>query len=79
MTYTILNTRTVGEILFTEVEYDFDGTVMTIEIPHFMPQTSEEVITSIVNRAVSEQAKINAIAVLPNVISGLPINQEQSL
>lgn len=79
MTYTILNTRTVGEILFTEVEYDFDGTVMTIEIPHFMPQTSEEVITNIVNRASSEQVKLNAIATLPNVISGLPINQEQSL
>lgn len=79
MTYKILSTRTFNETLFTEVEYNFDGTLVTVDVAHFMPKTSEEVITNIVNRASSEQVKLNAIATLPNVISELPINQEQSL
>lgn len=79
MTYKILNTRTVGETLFTEVEYDFDGTIVTVDIPHFMPGTSQDVINNIINRATSEQVKLQAIENLPTVIENLPINQPQDL
>ena len=79
MTYKILSTRTVGETLFTEVEYDFDGTIVTVDVPHFMPQTSQDVITGIVNRATSEQVKLQAIENLTSVIENLPINQPQDL
>lgn len=79
MTYKILSTRTLGETLFTEVEYDFDGTIVTVEVAHFMPQTSQDVINGIVNRASSEQVKLDAIAVLPTVINDLPINTPQNI
>jgi len=79
MTYKILNTRTIDETLFTEVEYDFNGTIVVVDIPHFMPQSSQDVITGIINRAATEQIKLNYIESLPNVISELPINQIQDL
>ena len=38
MTYKILSTRQIDEILFTTVEYNFDGNITTIEVAHFMPK-----------------------------------------
>jgi hypothetical protein len=79
MTYKILNTRTFNETLFTEVEYDFDGTTIVVEIPHFMPQTSQDVISGIINRASLEQNKLQVIQNLGNLINDLPLNQTQDL
>jgi hypothetical protein len=79
MTYKILNTKTIDETLFTEVEYDFDGKIIVVDIPHFMPKSSQEVINNILNRASTEQIKINYIESLQNVINELPINQIQDL
>ena len=79
MTYKILNTKTIDETLFKEVEYDFDGKIIVVDIPHFMPKSSQEVINNILNRASTEQIKINYIESLQNVINELPINQIQDL
>jgi len=79
MTYKILSTRTFNEILFTEVEYDFDGTIVKVEVAHSMPWTSQDVINGIINRASAEQAKLSIIAALPDVINDLPINQTQNI
>ena len=79
MTYKILSTRTFNETLFTEVEYDFDGTIIIVEIPHSMPQTSQDVISGIINRASLEQTKLQVIQNLSNLINDLPLNQPQDL
>ena len=75
MTYEILNTTTVGETLITTVKYNFSGTEVTVDISHFMPETSADVTTGILNRAISEQAKLDAIANLSTVVSGLTLNE----
>ena len=58
MTYTILSTRQQDTILFTEVEYNFDGTTVNTEVAHFNPKSTKEIETNIVNRAQSELQKL---------------------
>ncbi len=79
MTYTITSTRQVDETLFTTVQYNFDGTTVTVEIGHFMPQTQEEVIQNILNRANSEQIKLAAVATINIIVPVLPIGQTNDL
>lgn len=47
--------------VFTTVEYDFDGTLLTVEIPHFMPPDEEYITFGIENRAITEQRKLGLI------------------
>ena len=79
MTYKILATQQAGETLLTMVEYNFDGTIITTEVAHFMPNTEAEIEQNIINRAFSEIAKINATNVITDLISILPINEEKSI
>ena len=79
MTYKILATQQAGETLITLVEYNFDGTIFTTEVAHFMPNTEAEIEQNIINRAFSEIAKINATNVITDLISILPINEEKSI
>jgi hypothetical protein len=61
MKYTILATRIVDDLLFTQVAYKMDdGTEVTVEIPHFQPQTVADVLLGIVNRSASEAQKAMA-------------------
>ena len=55
MTYKILNTQANEETITTTVEYNFDGVVVTVDIPHFMPQSELDIETGILNRAASEK------------------------
>lgn len=71
MTYTIKSSRQVEETIFTTVEYDFDGVIVEVEIPHFMPQSKEDIILGIENRAVSEQRKLDAIELNKIIIGEL--------
>ena len=61
MAYKILNSEVRGEILSTLVQYDF--LQEPIEILHFQPKTSEEVLLNIENREESEQVKLNSLAI----------------
>ena len=79
MTYKIISTRKADEILFTTVEYNFDGTIVTTEIPHFMPKTEQEVTQNIINRASSEVAKIEASATISTLVESITIGEEKSL
>lgn len=47
--------------VFTTVEYNFDGTVVTVEIPHFMPPDEAYITQGIENRAITEQRKLGLI------------------
>ena len=61
MTYKITSTRQADITLITTVEYNFDGVLHTIEIPHFMPKTEAEIEQNIINAAQSELARLQAL------------------
>lgn len=67
MNYTILNRR-VEETVITTVEYQFGDTTVTVDVPHFMPGSEEDIIRGIENRAVSEQALINEQAAVQSEV-----------
>lgn len=54
MSFTILN-RQESITVNTEVEYTFpDGSVEVINVPHFQPQSEDEILQNIQNRYESE-------------------------
>lgn len=79
MTYKILSTKQIEETLITTVEYNFDGEIVVVDIPHFMPQDSQVIIDNIVSRSQSELARINAKNVISNIINDLNIGEENPL
>jgi hypothetical protein len=55
-------TETVAQTLvFTLVEYNFNGTIITVDVAHFMPPDESYIIQGIENRAVTEQIKLGLI------------------
>jgi len=55
-------TETVAQTLvFTLVEYNFNGTTTVVEVAHFMPPDESYIIQGIENRAVTEQIKLGLI------------------
>jgi hypothetical protein len=79
MTYTIISTRQIDESLFTTVEYNFDGTIVTTEVAHFMPKSEEEIAQNIINRAASELARMEAAAMVAALIGGIVIGEEKPI
>lgn len=79
MTYKILSTRQVDETLFTTVEYNFDGTIVTTEVAHFMPKTEEEVTQNIINRASSEVVRMEASSTIATLVEGIVIGEEKPI
>lgn len=79
MTYKILSSRQADITLITTVEYNLDGTIVTTEVPHFMPKSQEEIEQNIINRASSEVARIQAEQEIANLIPSLPINEEKPI
>jgi hypothetical protein len=79
MTYKITATRQADITLFTTVEYNFDGVLHTIEIPHFMPKSQAEIEQNIINAAQSELVKIQALNDIQSLIPTLPINEEKPI
>jgi hypothetical protein len=79
MTYKIISTRQIGETLITVVEYNFDTTIVTTEVAHFMPQSTQEIEQNIINRASSEIVRINAANTIANLIPILLINEEKPI
>ena len=55
--YKILNTKTEGELIETEVEFTLGKETVVCSIPHFTPKNMEEVISNIENRELSERIK----------------------
>jgi hypothetical protein len=79
MTYKILSSRQADITLITTVEYNLDGTIVTTEVPHFMPKSQEEIEQNIINRASSEVARLQAEQEIANLIPSLPINEEKPI
>ena len=79
MTYKITSTRQIEETLFTTVEYNFDGTIVTTEVAHFMPNTEAEIEQNIINRAASEVAKMEAATTIATLIGSIVIGEEKPI
>ena len=79
MTYKILSTSQMAETLFTTVEYNFDGTIVTTEVAHFMPKTEEEITQNIINRASSEVIRIQASSTIATLVESIVIGEEKSI
>jgi hypothetical protein len=79
MTYKILSTRTSDITLFTMVEFNFDGDIVSIEVAHFMPKTEQEIEQNILNVASAEVAKKQAMLDIQNLVPILPINEEKPI
>jgi lactam utilization protein B len=79
MTYKILSTRQVDETLFTTVEYNFDGTIVTTEVAHFMPKTEEEITQNIINRAESEVVRMQASSTIATLVESIVIGEEKPI
>jgi hypothetical protein len=79
MTYKILSTRQVDETLFTTVEYNFDGSIVTTELAHFMPKTEEEVTQNIINRAEAEVTRIEASSTIATLVENIVIGEEKPI
>jgi hypothetical protein len=65
--------------LITTVEFDFNGKLHTVDIPHFMPQSQEEVEQTIINASQSELAKLQAIENIETLVSNLAINEIKNI
>lgn len=79
MTYTILETQVNGDTINTKVEYNFDGTILVIDVPHFMPQTMQDIETGILNRAVSEKRKLDAEELNLTLVNYIVTGEEKPL
>ena len=79
MTYKILSTRQIEETLFTTVEYNFDGTIITTEVAHFMPNTEAEIEQNIINRAATEVAKMAAASTIATLVETIIIGEEKPI
>jgi hypothetical protein len=45
--------------VFTKVEYNLNGSIIVVDIPHFLPQSEDDIITGIENRMVTEIEKLS--------------------
>lgn len=79
MTYKILSTRQQEQILFTEVEYNFNGEIVTTEVAHFNPQSKEEIEKNLINRAQSELVKLQSIDQVASLISTIELNETKDI
>jgi hypothetical protein len=79
MTYKILETRQQNEILYTTVEYNFDGTIVTIDIGHSSPRDITEVEDNIKLRATTELYKIQSATKLTSIINDLQVDVEKTI
>jgi hypothetical protein len=76
MEYTINSTTQENEIIITNVTMTLDsGTVLTLDIPHFLPKSFDEIKQNIINRSYTEQVKLDALNNLSNIMAQIPLNQ----
>ncbi len=58
ITYTIINTILQNDYVLTIVEYNIDGNIIIVEVPHFKPKNDDEILFGINNRGITEMYKL---------------------
>jgi hypothetical protein len=79
MTYKILNKRVQDQILYTEVEYNFDNKIVLVEVAHFNPQSTEEIENNIINRPLSELNNLNIKDNINSLLQNIEVNQVKNI
>jgi hypothetical protein len=79
MTYKILNTRTQEQMIFTEVEYNFDNQIVIVEVAHYNPVNSDEIDFNIIERAQSELNKLNMINQVSSILPLIELNVTKNI
>jgi hypothetical protein len=79
MTYKILSTRQTGEVLYTTIEYNFNETIVTIDMGHSAPKSVQEIEDNIKLRATTELYKLQAAAQLETIINDLSLDIEKPI
>jgi hypothetical protein len=76
MEYIINSTSQENEVIITNVTMILNsGSTITLDIPHFLPKSFDEINQNIINRSITEQIKLDSFNNLSNIISQIPINQ----
>lgn len=78
-TYKIISTRQSLETVYTLVEYNYDGEVVTVEIAHFAPQTVADIEQGILNRGVTELQRLQYLKSIGQVLTSLELNVEKPI
>lgn len=78
-TFKILSTRQIDELLYTEVEFNFDGELVLIDIGHSAPRSVEEIEQNIRNRGLMEIFKRTASQTVSNLVDDIPLEVEKPL
>ena len=79
MTYKILETRQLNEILYTTVEYNFDGDIVQVDVAHSSPRSVEEIEENIKLRATTELYRKQAASQISDIVLDLPIAIEKPI
>lgn len=75
MTYKIIKVSQIEDTITTTVELHLDTQIMTVDIFHFRPHSNEEIDQNIKDRAISEQAKLDALIEVSTVIPTIAIGE----
>lgn len=79
MTYKILNTRTQDQMIFTEVEYNFDNQIVSVEVGHYNPNSYDDIDNNIIERAQSELNKLNMVNQVNSILPLIELNVTKNL
>jgi hypothetical protein len=76
MEYIINSITQENEIIITNVTMTLDsGTIIIIDIPHFLPKSFDEINQNIINRSITEQIQLDSLNNLSNIMLQIPINK----
>lgn len=80
ITYTITSTRGSYDMLYTTVDYHFNGEIVKdIEISHFRPQSQAEVEQSVINRGITEFERLQSMKNIEQIVNNLETNVEKPI
>ena len=75
MEYKILNVIHQEDTITTTVEFQLISDKLTVNIPHYKPTSIEQITDNIINRGLSEQAKIDAFNACTSLLPLIPVNE----
>jgi hypothetical protein len=74
--YKVLAATRVDDTVITEVQYSFDGRLVTVPVSHFRPQSKADVAAGIRNRGISERDKLIAADTIEALLAGFQTGTE---
>lgn len=75
MNYKIISKSQNEQVISLEVEYNLVSTSMTTQVSVFNPATNEDIHNACVNRGLSEQSRLDAIAAVTELFPTVPTGE----